>query len=69
MSASSNAPLAETQLQHTVCEIEHHDVVSSVIFADEFRYNGPQVWTKQGLKTVEEATESYMIELIAEASF
>ena len=53
----------------TVSEIEYHDVVSSGIFADEFRDNGPQEWTKQALKTLEEATESYMVEVIAESSF
>ena len=53
----------------TVREIEHHDVVSSGIFADEFRDKGPREWTKQALKTLEEATESYMVEVIAEASF
>jgi hypothetical protein len=53
----------------TVCEIEHHDVVSSGIFEDEFRDKGPREWTKQALKTLEEVTESYMVEVIAEASF
>jgi len=52
----------------TVCEIEHHDVISSGIFADEFGDKGPREWTKQALKTLEEATESYMVEVIAEAS-
>jgi len=30
----------------TVCEIEHHDVVSSAIFADEFPDKHPREWTK-----------------------
>jgi len=51
-----------------VREIEHHDVVSSGIFADEFRDKGPQEWTKQALKSLEEATESYMVDVIAEAT-
>jgi hypothetical protein len=36
----------------TVHEIEHDDVVSSGIFADEFRDTTPWEWTKQGLKTI-----------------
>jgi len=55
-------------LVRTVREIEHHDVVSSGIFADNFRDKGPQEWTKQGLKTVEEAMESYMVKVIAKSS-
>ena len=49
--------------------IERHDVVISGIFGDEFRDKGPREWTKQALKTLQEATESYMVEVIAEASF
>jgi hypothetical protein len=49
--------------------MEHHDVFSSGIFVDEFRDKGPREWTKQALKTQEEAMESYMVEVIAEASF
>jgi len=52
----------------TVREIEHHHIVSSGIFADIFCDKGPWEWTKQTLKTLEEATESYMVEVIAEAS-
>ena len=53
----------------TVRKIQHHYVVRSGIFADEFRHKGPQEWTNQDLKTLEEATELYMVEVIAEASF
>jgi len=52
----------------TVREIKDYDVVSSGIFADGFRDKCPQEWTKQASKTLEEATESYMVEVIAEAS-
>jgi Fe-S oxidoreductase len=48
----------------TVRKIDHHDGVSSWIFADKFRDKRPQEWTKQALKTLEEATESYMVEVI-----
>jgi len=47
----------------------HYDVVSCGIFAHEFRDKGPREWTKQGVKTLEEAMESYMVEVIAEPSF
>jgi len=53
----------------TVREIENHDVVNSGIFVDEFSHKGLREWTKQGLKTFEEATESYIVEVIAESSF
>jgi hypothetical protein len=53
----------------TFREIEHHDVVSSGILADEFRDKGPRVWTKQPVMTLEETTESYMVDVIAEALF
>ena len=52
-----------------VYEIEHHAVVSSGIFAYKFRHKGPRDWTKQALKTLKEATDSYMVKVIAEASF
>jgi hypothetical protein len=34
----------------------------------EFRDQSPQEWTKQTLKTLEEATESYMFVVLAESS-
>ena len=50
----------------TVREIEHHDVVSSGIFADEFPDKRPREWTKQALITLEDATEAYMVEVTAQ---
>jgi hypothetical protein len=50
-------------------EIEHHDVLSSGIFADEFRHKGPRECTKQALTTLDEATQSYMVEVIVEDTF
>ena len=49
----------------TVCEIEHHNVLNSWIFADELQDKHPQQWTKQALITLEKATEAYMVEVIA----
>jgi len=50
-------------------EIDRHDVVSPGILADEFRDKGLREWTKQAIKTLDEATELYMVEVIAAASF
>jgi len=46
--------------------MEHYHVVSSGIFADEFPDKYPREWTKQALITLEEATEAYMVEVLAE---
>jgi len=54
---------------HKVREIEHHDVIGSGIIADKFRDKSLQEWTKQVLKPLEEATESYLVEETAKSSF
>jgi hypothetical protein len=59
-------PRSTKAFVHTVRKIEHHDVVSSGIFADEFPDMRPCEWTKQALITLEEATEMYMVEVTAE---
>jgi hypothetical protein len=51
----------------TVNKIEHHDVVRFGIFADEFPDKGLQEGTTLAEKTLEDATESCMIEVTAEA--
>jgi len=61
-------PWSTKAFVHTVSAMEHHDVVSSGIFAHEFHEKGPWEWTKQALMTLEEATESYIVEVIAKAS-
>jgi hypothetical protein len=53
----------------TVREIEHHDIVGAGIFADVFRDKRPREWTKQALITLEEATEAYMVEVLAETHY
>jgi len=58
-------PWSTNALVCTVCEIEHHDFVSSGIFADEFREKDTWEWTKQVLFTLEEATDACMVEVIA----
>jgi len=59
-------PWSTRALVRTVHEIEHHDVVSSGILADEFRDKHPREWTKQALITLEKATEAYMVKVTAE---
>jgi len=51
----------------TVREIEHDDVACYGIFADKFSDKNPRKWTKQDLTTVEDATEAYMVEVMAES--
>jgi len=48
--------------------MEHHDVVSSGSFADKFSDKNPREWTKQTFTTSEDATESYMVDVIAESN-
>jgi len=50
----------------TVCEIEHHYVVSLGIVADESPDKHPREWTKQAVISSEEATQAYMVEVTAE---
>jgi len=59
-------PWSTKAFVRTVREVEHHDVVSSGIFPDEFADKHPREWTKQALVTLEEATEAYMVEVTAE---
>ena len=41
------------------CKIEHRDVVSTVIFADDFGDKHPQEWINEALLTFEEDMEAY----------
>jgi hypothetical protein len=51
----------------TVHKVEHHNAVSTRIFADTFPEKHLHEWTKKALITLEEATEAYMVEIIAES--
>jgi hypothetical protein len=64
--SSGKPPWSTKAFVCTVGNIEHHDVVSSRIFADEFPDKHPREWVKQTLITLEEATEAYMVEVTAE---
>jgi hypothetical protein len=59
-------PWSTKAFVRTVREIEHHNVVSSGIFPDEFPDKRPHKWTKQALITSGEATEAYMVVVTAE---
>ena len=52
----------------TVREIKYHDVGSLGIFADEFSDKNPREWTKQALTIFQDATEAYMVEVLAESN-
>ena len=52
----------------SVREIEHHDDISSGIFADEFSDKNPREWTKHVSTKLQDATEAYMVEVIAESN-
>jgi len=58
-------PWSTKAFLHTVREIEHHNVVSSGLLAEEFGNKHPRQWTKHALITLEEGTEAYMVEIIA----
>jgi len=62
---NGNPPWSSNAFVRTFREIEHHDVISSGIFAEQFRDKHSWGWTKQALITLEEATEAYMVEVIA----
>jgi len=59
-------PWSTKAVVRTVRDIEHHDVVSSGIFADDFADKHLREWTQQALITLEEAAEAYMVEVTAE---
>ena len=60
-------PWSSKAFIRTVREMEHHDVVSSGILADEFPDKHPCEWTKEALIALKEAKEAYMVEVIAES--
>ena len=65
-SRNGKPPWSANALLRTICEIGHHDVVGSGIFADEFSDNKPRECTLQALTTLEEGTEACMVEVITE---
>jgi len=62
-------PWSTKAFVRTVGEIEHHDVVHSGIFADEFPDKYSREWTIPAWITWEEATQLYIVEAIAEFHF
>ena len=63
---NGKSPWSTNAFVRIAYKIEHHDIVSSGIFADEFPDKRPHEWTKQALITLEGATEAYMVEVTAE---
>jgi len=61
-------PWSTKAFARTVREIENHDNVSYGIFADECNDKNPCEWTKLSLTTLDDATQAYMAEAIAESN-
>jgi len=69
IAAGNGKPSCSTKaFVHTVRKIELHEAFSWGIFADTFSDKNPREWTKQALTTLENATEGYMVEEIAESN-
>ena len=66
---NGKSPRSTKKFGRTFRKTEHYDLVSSGIVADKFCDKHPQERTKRALMTLEEATEWYMVEVIADSSF
>jgi hypothetical protein len=62
-SCKGNSSLSTRAFVRTVYEIEHHDIVCSVVFAIEFSDKRPCEWSNIALFALEAAIEEYMIEV------
>lgn len=51
---------------HTICEIEHQNVVSIGVFKDMVCDKHPSYWTRHYGNTFENVTEGYSVVVIAE---
>jgi len=60
-------PWSTKAFVRTVCGIKHSDAFGSGISAYEFRDRNPREGTKQALTLLEDATEVYMVEVLAES--
>jgi len=56
-----------TAFGRKVRETDYHEYVSARIFIDEFQGKHLQARTKEDINTLEEATEVYVVEVIAES--
>jgi len=61
-------PWSTKAFVRTVCEIEHHNVGNSGILEDEFSDKNPREWTKEAVATLQDATEAYMVEVMAKCN-
>ena len=64
---SRKPPWSTKSLVRTIREIEHHNVVSSGIFSEKDGDKCLREWTEHAIKTLEEGTELYMVEVTAES--
>jgi len=62
-------PLLTTGSVRTVCGIDHLDPVPFGIVGDKLCHDGSREWTNQALNSLEEASEAYMVEVIAKSHF
>ena len=62
------SPASTMAFFSTAGEIEHDDVVSAMIFADNFGDMHPLECTKQALTTLLDALEVYIVGVIAESA-
>jgi len=53
----------------TASEFKHQNWICSGNFADEFRAKRPREETKLALVTLEEATEAYIVKVIAQSHY
>jgi len=58
-------PWATKAFNQIVREMKHHDGVSSGILADEFDDKHPKEWMELALKALQNATDFYIVEVIA----
>jgi len=64
-----NPPWSTKPSVHTVSKNEHHEVVSSRMNTNQFRDKCLRDWTKKAVITLKEATEAYMVEVIAASQY
>jgi hypothetical protein len=66
---NGKCPWSTKSFTRTVLEIEHRDVISCGIFVDTLRSKRPWEWTNRALISLEEATEAYIVEVIAKSHY
>jgi len=62
---NEKSPWSTNAIICTVREIKYQDDLSPATFPDKFSERHPREWTKQAIFTLGEATEAYMVEVLA----